>query len=182
MHSSGFINEAPLRQLSKYLTAADIDLKGFSEKYYSAFCQGRLSSILNSLKVLKEEGVWLEVTNLIVPTTNDSEEQIRELCLWVKNNLGPDTPIHFSRFFPMYKLVDLSPTPLESLIAAGRIAREVGLHYVYIGNIAQNLGEDTICPACGKLLIKRAGYTVLENNIIKGKCKFCSAKIAGVWD
>jgi len=182
MHSSGFINEAPLRQLAKYLTAADIDLKGFSQKYYAAFCEGSLESVLNALKVLKSEEVWIEVTNLIIPGANDSDEDILNLCLWVKDNLGPDTPVHFSRFFPMYKLLDLSPTPLKTLSRAGQIAQKTGLHYVYIGNIPQNMGEDTICPACGKLLIKRTGYHVLENNVLSGKCKFCSTVVCGVWD
>ncbi|HPT39559.1 MAG TPA: AmmeMemoRadiSam system radical SAM enzyme [Candidatus Omnitrophota bacterium] len=182
MHSSGFINEKPLRQLAQYLTAADIDLKGFSQKYYSSFCEGSLISVLNSLKILKEEHVWLEVTNLIIPTANDSDEDISNLCLWVKNNLGPDTPVHFSRFFPMYKLSDLSPTPLKTLTGAGSIAKKSGLRYVYLGNITQDLGENTICPVCGKLLIKRAGYTVIENNLNQGKCKFCGVEISGVWD
>ena len=182
MHSSGFINAEPLRQLSKYLTAANIDIKGFSQKYYSSFCEGNLASVLNSLKVLKEEKVWIEITNLIIPTANDSDEDIHNLCLWVKDNLGPDTPVHFSRFFPMYKLLDLSPTPLERLIRAGEIAQKTGLHYVYLGNIEQNVGEDTDCLVCKKVLIKRIGYSVLENNIIQGKCKFCGAKISGVWN
>ena len=181
MHSSGFINEKPLRQLAKYLTAANIDLKGFSDKYYASFCEGNLASVLNSIKVLKEENVWIEITNLIIPGANDSDEDLTNLCLWVKDNLGPDTPVHFSRFFPMYKLLDLSPTPLKKLTHAKEIAQRIGLRYIYIGNVPENVGEDTICPACGKLVVKRIGYTILENNIIKGKCKFCSAKISGVW-
>ena len=182
MHSSGFINEEPLRQLAKYLTAVNIDLKGFSDKYYSSFCEGNLTSVLGSLKVLKEEKVWIEITNLVIPSANDSDAEISQLCLWIKDNLGPDTPVHFSRFFPMYKLVDLSPTPLKTLIRAKEIARATGLYYVYIGNVPQNAEEDTICPVCDKLLIKRVGYAILENNIIKGKCKFCGVKISGRWD
>lgn len=182
MHSAGFINEAPLRKLSKYLTAANIDLKGFSESFYSSFCEGNLQDVLRSLKILKEEGVWVEITNLLIPTANDSDEDIRNLCLWVKDNLGPDTPIHFSRFFPMYRLTDLSPTPLKTLVRAKEIATSVGLRYVYIGNVPQNIGEDTICPECKKVLVKRTGYTILENNIVKGRCKFCATVIPGVWD
>lgn len=182
MHSSGFINAQPLRQLAKYLTAANIDLKGFSDKYYSSFCEGNLAGVLSSLKVLKEEKVWIEITNLIIPSANDSDEDIHNLCLWVKDNLGPDTPVHFSRFFPMYKLVDLSPTPLKTLIRAKEIAQKSGLRYVYIGNVPDNVGEDTICPVCNKLLIKRTGFTILETNLIKGKCKFCGAEISGIWD
>jgi pyruvate formate lyase activating enzyme len=182
MHSSGFINEAPLRRLTKYLTAADIDLKGFSQEYYASFCEGSLESVLNTLKILKEEGVWLEITNLILPGANDAPSDINNLCVWVRDNLGPDTPVHFSRFFPMYKLLDLSPTPIKTLTASWEIAKKTGLNYVYIGNISQNIGEDTICPVCGKMLIKRIGYDVLENNIVDGKCKFCTAAISGVWD
>ena len=182
MHSSGFISEGPLRELAKYLTAANIDLKGFSEKFYSSFCEGSLDDVLRSLKVLKEEGVWLEITNLIIPTANDSKEDIRNLCVWIKENLGADTPIHFSRFFPMYRLTDLSPTPLKTLLRAQKIAQDTGLLYVYVGNIPQNIGEDTICPVCSSLLVKRIGYKVLENNIIDRKCKFCGVIISGVWD
>jgi pyruvate formate lyase activating enzyme len=182
MHSSGFVNEAPLRRLAKYLTAADIDLKGFSQEYYASFCEGTLESVLKTLKILKEERVWLEITNLILPGANDAPSDINNLCVWVRDNLGPDTPVHFSRFFPMYKLLDLSPTPIKTLTAAGEIAKKSGLYYVYIGNVPQNTGEDTICPVCGKVLIKRIGYSVLENNIAGGKCKFCAVKISGVWD
>ena len=182
MHSAGFINEEPLLELSKYLLAANIDLKGFSDKYYSTFCEGNLESVLNTLKSLKKNGVWVEVTNLIVPSGNDSPEEITKMTSWVKANLGPDTPIHFSRFFPMYKLTDLSPTPLETLLLARDIAKEEGLYYVYIGNVPAKNGEDTFCPVCGKLLIKRIGYSLLENNISLGKCRFCGAKISGIWD
>ncbi len=181
MHSAGFINEEPLRQISKYLIAANIDLKGFSQKYYSSFCEGNLENVLNTLKILKEEGVWVEITNLLIPGANDSEEDLRKLCAWVKENLGPDTPIHFSRFYPMYKLTDLSPTPLTSLIRAKTIAKEVGMHFVYIGNVPEQIGEDTHCPYCQKVLIKRIGYNVLENHIVKGKCAFCGKDIAGIW-
>jgi pyruvate formate lyase activating enzyme len=182
MHSSGFISEEPLRELAKYLTAANIDLKGFSEKFYSSFCEGTLLDVLRALKVLKEEGVWLEITNLIIPTANDSEDDIRNLCIWIKENLGADTPVHFSRFFPMYRLTDLSPTPLKTLLKAEKIAKDTGLLYVYVGNIPQNIGEDTICPICANLLVKRIGYKVLENNIVDRKCKFCGVGIPGVWD
>ena len=182
MHSAGYINEEPLRQISKYLTAANIDLKGFSDKYYAQFCQGDVQTVLNSLKILKEEGVWLEITNLLIPGANDSEEDITELSAWVKENLGPDTPIHFARFHPMYKLTNLSPTPLSSLTRAYKIAADIGLNYIYIGNTPEHIGENTYCPACKKLLVKRIGYRILENNIENGKCSFCAVTIAGVWN
>ena len=182
MHSAGFTNEEPLRQIAKYLKAANIDLKGFSDKYYSSFCQGSLEPVLNAIKILKEEGVWIEITNLLIPGANDSDEDISKLCQWVKENLGENTPIHFARFFPMYKLTNLSPTPLSTLIRAYNIAKKNGIKFIYIGNIPQQMGEDTKCPSCDKLLIKRTGYNILENNIKKGECPFCGEKIAGIWD
>lgn len=182
MHSAGYINEQPLRQIAKYLKAANIDLKGFSDEYYSSFCQGSLDAVLNTLKILKEERVWIEITNLIVPGGNDSNEDIRNLCEWIVKNLGKDTPVHFSRFFPMYKLANLSPTPVSALIRAKEIANASGLNYVYIGNVPQHIGEDTSCPNCHELLIKRTGYKILENKIKKGRCPVCKNKISGVWE
>lgn len=181
MHSAGFVNEAPLRALCKYLLAANIDLKGFDEKFYTGFTNGHLETVLRTLKVLKEEGVWVEITNLLIPGANDSDEMITGLCTWVKDNLGAQTPIHFSRFYPMYKLVDLSPTPVETLKRAYAIAKKVGLEFVYIGNVPDTQGEDTVCPMCGKTLIKRKGYFILENNIVNGKCPSCGYSVPGIW-
>ena len=180
MHSCGYINEKPLRKLSKYMNAANIDLKGFTEDFYNRICNGSLKPVLNSLVVLKQEGVWLEITNLVLPTLNDDMKTIREMSKWIKKNLGVDTPIHFSRFYPQYKLDNLPPTPLETITEARKTAMDVGLKYVYIGNIRHE-GENTYCPRCKKMLIEREGYFVKQNNIANGKCKFCSASIAGVW-
>jgi len=180
MHSCGYINEKPLRKLSKYMNAANIDLKGFTEDFYNRICNGSLKPVLNSLVVLKQEGVWLEITNLVLPTLNDDMKTIREMCKWIKKNLGVDTPIHFSRFYPQYKLDNLPPTPLETITEARKTAMDVGLKYVYIGNIRHE-GENTYCPKCKKMLIEREGYFVKQNNIANGKCKFCSTSIAGVW-
>jgi pyruvate formate lyase activating enzyme len=182
MHSAGYVNEKPLRQIAKYIKAANIDLKGFSDKYYESFCEGDLETVLKTLKILKEEGVWIEITTLLVPEANDTVEELTKLCRWIHDNLGPDTPIHFSRFFPMYRLTDLSPTPLSSLKRAEEIAKKSGLNFVYIGNVPQHIGEDTFCPNCNKLLIKRIGYTILENKIENGRCPFCNTPIAGVWE
>jgi len=181
MHSAGYINEEPLRQIAKYIVAANIDLKGFTEKYYQTFCRGDLKTVLNTLKILKEEGVWIEITTLLIPGANDNPNEIRKLCLWVKENLGPNTPIHFSRFFPMYKLTNLSPTPLSSLIRAQKIAKEVGLNFIYIGNIPQQIGEDTHCPSCGNLIIKRIGYKVLKNKLKNSCCPYCGKPMPGIW-
>lgn len=181
MHSAGYINEAPLRQLAKFIDAANIDLKGFTNDYYAKMSEATLGPVLRSLKILKEEGVHLEITNLVLPGYNDDPETIKKMCLWIKENLGPDTPLHFSRFFPMYKLTNLAPTPVETLEKARKIALDCGLKYVYIGNLVGNLAENTYCPKCKSLLIERRGYFILQNNIEDGKCKFCGEKIAGVW-
>jgi len=180
MHSCGYINEKPLRTLSKYMDAADIDLKGFTEDFYSRICSGSLKPVLDSLVVLKEEGVWLEITNLVIPTLNDDMKKIREMSSWIVKNLGPDVPIHFSRFFPHYKLTNLPPTPIETMEGARKSALDAGLKYVYIGNIRHE-GENTFCPKCKKMLIERMGYFVRQNLVSNGKCKFCGTSIAGVW-
>ena len=180
VHSCGYINEKPLRKLSKYLDAADIDLKAFTEDFYERICNGSLKPVLRSLVVLKEEGVWLEITNLVIPTLNDDMKKINEMSRWIVKNLGPEVPIHFSRFVPHYKLTNLPPTPLETLSEARKTAMDAGLKFVYIGNIRHE-GENTFCPKCGKLLIERQAYTVVQNNISNGKCKFCNTAVPGVW-
>ena len=182
MHSNGYINEEPLRRLSKYLDAANIDLKGFSQKYYTDMTMGDLDPVLNTLKILKEEGVWVEITNLILPGLNDDVETITKMCLWIKENLGADVPVHFSRFHPMYKMLSLVSTPVVSLEKAKRIALDCGLKYVYIGNVPGHAGENTYCPNCGKIVIIRRGYTILGVNLDEqGSCKYCAEKISGVW-
>ena len=180
MHSCGYMKEKPLRTLSKYMDAANIDLKAFTEDFYGKICGGSLKPVLNSLVVLKEEGVWLEITNLVIPTLNDDMKNIKEMCRWILKNLGPDVPVHFSRFYPSYKLTNLPPTPLETLTEARKAAMDAGLKFVYIGNIRHE-GESTFCPKCRKMLIERVGYFVKLNNISNGKCRFCGTSIAGVW-
>ncbi|KPK96941.1 MAG: radical SAM protein [Omnitrophica WOR_2 bacterium SM23_72] len=181
MHSCGYINEEPLRELIPYLDAANIDLKGFSDDYYQKLSEATLEPVLNTLEILKKEGVHLEITNLVLPGFNDDPEIIIKMCLWIKENLGTDVPLHFSRFFPMYQLLSLNPTPVASLERARKIALDCGLKYVYIGNVAGHPAENTYCPRCGKLLIERKGYFILQNNIQDGKCRYCGERIEGVW-
>jgi len=181
MHSCGFINEAPLRELAKYLDAVNIDLKGFSDDYYAKLSEASLEPVLKTLKLLKELGVPIELTTLIVPGYNDDSDSLTRMCFWIKENLGPDTPLHFSRFYPMYKLASLYPTPIETLEKARQIAFNCGLNYVYIGNIPSNLAENTYCPRCKNLIIERKGYLVVQNNLESGRCKFCNERIPGVW-
>jgi pyruvate formate lyase activating enzyme len=180
-HSNGFINPVPLRNLCKVLDAADIDLKGFTENYYRELCGGELTPVLDTLKTLKQEKVHLEITNLIIPTKNDEMSVIREMCLWIKKELGPDTPIHFSRFYPLYKLRTLPPTPVSTLEKAREVALSAGLEYVYIGNVPGHAGESTFCPKCKKMVIQRTGYMVGEINVKAGKCRYCGKPIPGIW-
>jgi len=183
MHSCGYINVEPLKELLKYMDAVNIDLKSFKEDFYrrmGAFAE--LQPVLDTLKTVKEQGVWLEITNLIIPGQNDSPGEIRKMCAWIKENLGDEVPLHFSRFMPAFKLANLPPTPIEKLEEAYKIAKQVGLKYVYIGNVPGHLEEDTYCPHCGKLLVSRTGYQVSEVNIKQGKCIYCGYKIAGRWE
>jgi len=177
----GYISQKPLKELAKVLHGANVDLKGFTEDYYKRICGGKLKPVLDSLVTLKEYGVWVEVTNLIVPTLNDNTKEITEMCKWLVKNLGPDTPIHFSRFHPDYKLKNLPKTPLNTLTRARDIAQDAGLRYVYVGNIGHE-GNNTYCYSCSELLIERQGYYVMQNHVVGGKCKFCGVNIAGVWD
>jgi pyruvate formate lyase activating enzyme len=180
MHSCGYINKEPLRKLSPLMAAADVDLKAFTEDFYSRICGGRLKPVLDALVVLKQEGVWIEITNLIIPTLNDSMTGINAMCRWIVKNLGADVPVHFSRFFPDYKLKNLPPTPEETLFNARKTAMDAGLRYIYIGNMRSE-AENTSCPHCKRVVISRTGYFVGENNVNNGKCRFCGTTIAGVW-
>ncbi len=180
-HSNGFINPGPLKELCRVLDAANIDLKGFTEEYYSNMSQGHLAPVLQTLKTLKNEGVHLEITNLMIPTKNDDVDTVRKMCAWIKSELGADTPVHFSRFYPLYKLRNLPPTPVSTLEKSRKIAMDLGLEYVYIGNVPGHEGERTFCPRCKKLLIVRQGYSVGEVHLTKGKCKFCGKPISGIW-
>ncbi|MCM8769332.1 MAG: AmmeMemoRadiSam system radical SAM enzyme [Candidatus Omnitrophica bacterium] len=181
VHTAAFINPEPLEQLSSLLDAVNVDLKGFNPEYYREMCGGELLVILNSLKILKKNGVWLEITNLVVPGYNDKPEEIKSLCNWVVKNLGVDTPVHFSRFYPGYQLTHLPPTSVETLEKVYATAKKSGLRYVYIGNGPGHPAENTLCPQCGRMVIRRSGYVILENNLKEGKCPGCGAIIAGVW-
>ncbi len=181
MISNGFINEKPLAELCKYLTAVKIDLKGFTDKFYKDQCSGELEPVLNTLRVLKRTGIWFEIVVLIIPTLNDSPAEIKNMCRWIAENLGKDVPLHFSRFHPMYKIRNLPPTPLKTLETCLAIAANAGLHYVYLGNIPGHPAESTYCPGCSRVVIRRIGYSIVENKIREGKCSECGHPIPGVW-
>ncbi|MCK4993549.1 MAG: radical SAM protein, partial [Candidatus Omnitrophica bacterium] len=176
-------NPKPLRELLKYMDAVNVDLKGFTPAFYAKMgMMAELDPVLETLKIIRQEGVWLEITNLIIPGENDDPEDIRKMCVWIKENLGDGVPIHFSRFFPQFKLANLPPTPISTVEKAYNIAKDVGLKYVYIGNIPLHPAENTYCPSCGKKLITRKGYFVAENKVVKGACKFCGYLLEGKWD
>lgn len=179
--SNGFINPLPLKKLCRYIGGANIDLKSISDKFYKEVCEARVSPVLETLKILKKEKVWTEITNLIIPTLNDSEKDIKELVKWVKENLGKEAVLHFTAFYPTYKLSHLPPTPIETLKKARKIALQEGLKYVYTGNVQDEEGDSTFCPKCEKTLVKRRLLSIIENNLKKGRCSRCNEKVDGVW-
>ncbi|RKZ02383.1 MAG: AmmeMemoRadiSam system radical SAM enzyme [Candidatus Hydrothermota bacterium] len=179
--TNGYITRDALEAISPYLDGANVDLKGMNREFYSRYIGARLSELLDSIKVFKELGIWLEVTTLVVPGYNDREDELRAVADFIKNELGEDTPWHVSRFYPHYKMRFVPPTPLETLLRARDIGYEVGLKYIYVGNVPGE-SEDTVCPNCHRKLIRRWGFSVMENKITSdGKCPYCGTKIAGVW-
>jgi pyruvate formate lyase activating enzyme len=179
--SNGYINQEPLKKLCSVIDAANIDLKSFNDSTYLRLSGAKLQPVLDSLKTYREMGVWLEITNLIVPTWTDNTDEIGKMCKWLSDNGFKDTPLHFSRFYPTYKLEQLPPTPVEVLRSAARIAAGEGLKYVYIGNIPGNEMADTICPSCGTTVIARQGFRIISNDISGGKCKKCGKDVNGIW-
>jgi pyruvate formate lyase activating enzyme len=185
MISNGFINEKPMRELCKHLAAVKIDLKAFTERFYKDICDGRLKPVLDTLVLLKEIGIWNEIVVLLVPTLNDGKKEITELCQWVKKTLGPDVPVHFTRYHPTYKIKNIPPTPIATLERARDIAMKEGINFAYVGNVAGHPGENTYCPRCKKMLINRIIYHVdlsgLKVKDGKATCKYCGCPIPGVW-
>ncbi len=179
--TAGYINEGPLRELAAVMDAANLDVKGATDSFYRTMCRGTLAPVLRSLEVLLEEGVWLEVTNLVIPGWNDTSRDFEALVGELASRAGSSTPLHFSRFFPMYRLLDVPPTPLATLQTARDIARDAGFEHVYTGNVAARDGATTFCPSCGDALIVRSGYTVESNVLVDGACPSCGTAIPGRW-
>ncbi len=178
----GSINQEALLDLCKHLDAAHVDLKSFSQDVYEKLNTGRLQPILDTLQTLKRQGVWFEIINLVVPTYSDDMDMIKRMCDWIVTALGPDQPLHLSRFFPEHKLTHLPPTPITTLVKARNIARNAGLRYVYIGNVRElEDSETTYCPGCRKAIIERDIFSVRTMAVVGGKCRHCGTPIAGVW-
>jgi pyruvate formate lyase activating enzyme len=179
--SNGYINPEPLKKWCKVIDAANIDLKSFNDSTYLRLSGGKLQPVLDSLKIYKDSGVWLEITHLIIPRWTDKTDEIARMCKWLSDNGFKDTPLHLSRFHPTYKLEQLPPTPVDILRNAAKIAYGEGLKYVYIGNVPGNEMADTRCPSCGSVVVSRQGFTVTSNKLAGGKCNKCGKSIEGIW-
>ena len=180
--TAGYVQEQPWRKLCQHVDGANIDLKSMSESFYRDICDATLRPVLNALVVAKSLGVLVEVTNLVIPTLNDSDRDLQDLARWVAQNLGKETPLHFSRFSPRYQMKNLPPTPAATLDRAKQIAESQGLQHVYVGNIIRPDAENTYCHQCGQRLVQRHRYTILENKIQSGKCPVCHTGVYGIWE
>jgi len=179
--TAGFMHRAPTVDFYALMDAANVDLKAFTNDFYVKYCAGQLQPILDTLVYLvKETPVWVEITTLLIPTLNDSDDEIRRLSQWIFKELGPDIPLHFSAFHPDWKMKDIPPTPPSTLARARRLALEEGLHYVYTGNVHDREGGTTYCPNCHQALIVRDWYEIPEYHLTEtGHCPHCDAAIAG---
>ena len=179
--SNGFIQQEPLKRLCQSVDAIKTDVKAFSEKYYREVVRGELKPVLDTVVTVRKHGRWSEIVYLAVPTLNDSDAEFRGLARWIKSEVGADIPVHFTRFHPLYLLTNLPPTPVETLERAKAVADAEGLQYVYVGNVPGHPAENTYCPKCRHLLIERAGFTIRQMHVQKGKCEYCKQPIPGIW-
>ncbi|MBU2537945.1 MAG: AmmeMemoRadiSam system radical SAM enzyme [Proteobacteria bacterium] len=178
--SNGYTGAEATRELAPYLDANNIDLKAFTDKFYKEVCGARLQPVLDTIRLMKELGVWVEVTTLVIPGWNDSDEELRDIACFIKS-ISADIPWHVSRFWPTYKMTDRPSTPHHTLIRAREIGMSEGLRYVYVGNIPDDTGENTLCPNCGGLVIERAGFAVKQQQMTDGNCTHCNTPIAGIF-
>jgi pyruvate formate lyase activating enzyme len=179
--TAGYVNPEPLRQLCRVLDAVTLDIKAMSDPFYREVCGASLAPVLRTIEILLAEGVYLELSNLVIPTCNDSDDMLRDLCRWVVAHAGAETPFHFLRFFPLHEMTELPPTPVATLVRAREIAHAEGLRHVYVGNLDLPGGEDTACAGCGQVLIRRRRYAILENRLCDGACPACGHAVHGVW-
>jgi pyruvate formate lyase activating enzyme len=182
MVSNGYIEPKPMEKLLDVLGAAKVDFKAFSNDFYKKRCRGTLQPVLDTMKLVRQKNVWLEMVHLTIPTLNDSDDETKRLCDWVLENLGADVPLHFTRFHPTYKLKNLPPTSPDILQRQYKIAKNAGIHFPYVGNMPGHEMENTKCHQCGQLAIRRIGFSVVEMNLDKGKCRKCGQLIPGVWE
>ena len=182
MVTAGYIDKHARKDIYKYIDAANVDLKAFTERFYYKLTFSHLNDILDTLVWLKNEtGIWFEITTLLIPDENDSKEEIKEECNWILENLGDSIPLHFTAFHPDFKMVDKQKTPVETVAAARNIALSSGIKYCYTGNVHHPEGQTTYCPGCSAPLIKRDWHAVITNSIKNGRCERCGSPIAGVF-
>ena len=175
--TNGYMTQEALDTVGPYLDAVNVDLKGMSEEFYKELCDARLQPVLDNIKRIYDKNIHLEITNLMIPGYNNSEENIKALVNFMAEEVGVEVPLHFTRFFPYYKLKNLPPTEISDLEQAYKIAKDAGMKYVYVGNVSSSDGENTYCYNCGKLLVGRNSYTIQENNLKNGKCPECGAEV-----
>jgi pyruvate formate lyase activating enzyme len=179
--TGGYIQQEPLTKLCRHVDAVKVDLKAFSPAFYKDIVNGELKPVLDALVTLRRQGMWTEIVYLVIPTLNDGDSEFKGLAKWVRSELGPDVPLHFTRFHPEYLLKNLPPTPVATLERAHAAAKAEGLHYPYVGNVPGHPAESTYCPRCGRVIVERVGFSIGAVNIQKSKCRFCQQPIAGVW-
>ena len=178
--TNGYISKEALETIAPFMDAANIDLKGFTEEFYRNIVHARLSEVLDSIIEYRKQGIWIEITTLIIPGLNDSSSELQGIASFIACNLGVDTPWHVTQFYPTHQITDRPRTPVETLRMAREIGNEAGLRFVYEGNIPGEGGENTICPSCSALLIQRYGFQIEFNRIISGACPDCGVSIAGI--
>ena len=178
--TNGYITPEALAMISPFLDAANIDLKSFSERFYREVVHAKLKEVLDSIVEFRRQGIWIELTTLIIPGWNDTDEELRGIARFIADKVGKETPWHVSRFHPTFKMIDRPSTPVATLARARQIGLDAGLAYVYEGNTPEAEGENTMCPACGEILIRRSGFYMAENRITEGKCPDCAAVIDGI--
>jgi len=179
--TNGYIEKEPLTEIAPYLDASNIDLKSFRKEFYAKVVGARLEEVLDSIKLYFRLGIWIELTTLVIPGYNDTEEELRDIARFIKNELGDYVPWHISRFYPSYKMSAVPPTPAKEVFRAREIGLEEGLLYVYTGNLPNDEGSKTLCPTCKKVVISRIGFRVLEDRVKDGKCEFCGGTVHGIF-
>lgn len=180
--SNGYIKAEPMRELCRELSAVKVDLKAFTQEFYEKYVRGKLKPVLQTLELLREEGMHTEIVVLLIPELNDGQDEIRKMARWIRKNLGPGVPLHFTRFYPAYRMKNRAPTPIRTLEKAREAAADEGLDYVYVGNVRGHQYESTYCAGCGERVIHRYGYRIIKSRIDGGKCENCGTEIPGVWE
>jgi len=179
--TGGHISPEPLEALIKVVDAIKVDLKAFNQDFYTEYVRGELQPVLDAIRMIGRSKRWLEIVYLVIPTLNDDPGQARKMAQWILKEIGPDTPLHFSQFHPMYLIKNLPPTPVSTLEKLRQTAIQEGLHYVYLGNIPGHEGENTYCPKCKRIIIQRFGFEIKRIELKGGLCKFCQTRIPGIW-